>query len=153
MGTEPSSPFRIVMLVVAANTLHKKWSFALKISSVNVTKSAGNGGFSHLLKKSLMENFIFCTVKIAQKQIWKIWSPIQFCFIFLLRSKHFVRDCRTVFIVFLKAFLKTLKTIKIMNLISCLRLFFKIFYSITDTFSPNTQENISYMKSLQYKKS
>ena len=37
--------------------LHKKWCFPLRIFSVNVTKSA-----SHLLKKSLMENFIFCTV-------------------------------------------------------------------------------------------
>ena len=29
-------------------TLHKKWSFPLKISSVNVTKSAGNCGFGHI---------------------------------------------------------------------------------------------------------
>ena len=36
-------------------SLHKKWSFPLRISSVNVTKS-------HLLKKSLMQNFIFCVV-------------------------------------------------------------------------------------------
>ena len=51
------------------NALHKKGSFPLKISSVNMTKSAGNCGFTikdffskwdHLLKKSLMENFIFC---------------------------------------------------------------------------------------------
>ena len=39
--------------------LHKQWSFSLRISSVNVTKSAV---WSHLLKKSLMENFIFCAV-------------------------------------------------------------------------------------------
>ena len=47
--------------------LHKKWSFPLIISPVNVTKSKGHGGFghiwSHLLKKSLMENFIFCAVR------------------------------------------------------------------------------------------
>ena len=43
--------------------LHKKWSFPLKISSVNVTKSASFLRiWSHLLKKSLMENFIFCLV-------------------------------------------------------------------------------------------
>ena len=29
------------------HTLHKKWSFPLGISSVNVTKSAGNCGFGH----------------------------------------------------------------------------------------------------------
>ena len=39
--------------------MHKKWSFLLRISSVNVIKSAGN---SHLLKKSLMGNFIFYPV-------------------------------------------------------------------------------------------
>ena len=31
-----------------APTLHKKWSFPLRISSVNVTKSAGNCGFGHI---------------------------------------------------------------------------------------------------------
>ena len=29
-------------------SLHKKWSFLLRISSVNVTKSAGNCGFGHI---------------------------------------------------------------------------------------------------------
>ena len=41
--------------------MHKKWSFPLWISSVNVTKSAGNCEFGHL-EKSLMENFTFCAV-------------------------------------------------------------------------------------------
>ena len=41
-------------------SLHKKGSFALRISSVNVTRSAGTADV--LLKKSLMENFIFCAV-------------------------------------------------------------------------------------------
>ena len=52
-------------------TLHKKWSFPLRISSVNVIKSAGNGRNlkSHLLKKSLMENVIFCAV-------WQSFSVI-----------------------------------------------------------------------------
>ena len=31
-----------------SNTLHKKWSFTLSISSTNVTKSAGNCGFGHI---------------------------------------------------------------------------------------------------------
>ena len=35
--------------------LHKKWSFPLKIYSVNVTKST----------VSLMENFIFCAVSMT----------------------------------------------------------------------------------------
>ena len=41
----------------------QKISFPLRISSVNVTKSSGNCGFGHiLLKKSFMENFIFCAM-------------------------------------------------------------------------------------------
>ena len=40
------------------------------ISSVNVTKSAGNCGLGHIyLKKSLMENFIFCAVFSVNKAI------------------------------------------------------------------------------------
>ena len=39
-------------------TLHKKGGFPLRISSVNVTKSAD------LLKKSLMINVIFCAVDV-----------------------------------------------------------------------------------------
>ena len=42
-------------------TLHKKWSFPLKIFSVNVTKIADLVTFA---EKSLMENFIFCSVPI-----------------------------------------------------------------------------------------
>ena len=45
-------------------TLHKKWRFPLKISSVDVTKSAGNFRiWSHFLKTSLMENFIFGAIQ------------------------------------------------------------------------------------------
>ena len=44
-------------------TLHKKWSFPLRISSVNVTKSAVSCRFGHIYwRKSLMENFIFCVM-------------------------------------------------------------------------------------------
>ena len=50
----------------------KKWSFPLRISTVNVTTSTVYSKYdqirsflricSHLLKKSLIENFIFCVV-------------------------------------------------------------------------------------------
>ena len=54
-----SSLCNILMLI----TLHKKWGFPLKISSVNVTKSAGRLRIcSHLLKKSLMENLILMLI-------------------------------------------------------------------------------------------
>ena len=33
------------------NSLHKKWSLPLRISSVNVTKSAENCGFGHIYWK------------------------------------------------------------------------------------------------------
>ena len=52
------------------NTLQKYKGFPLRISSVNVTKSAENCGFGHIpgdlvtfvKKKTLMENFTFCAV-------------------------------------------------------------------------------------------
>ena len=50
------------MDVFPQNTLHKKWSFLLKISSVHVTKSEGTWIWSHLLKQFLIENFIFRAV-------------------------------------------------------------------------------------------
>ena len=44
-------------------SLNKKLSFPLRISSVDATKSAVCCGFwSHLLKRSLKENFIFCAM-------------------------------------------------------------------------------------------
>ena len=43
--------------------LHKKWSFPLKISSVNVTQSAGNCGFGHIIEEILNGKFHFlCSV-------------------------------------------------------------------------------------------
>ena len=44
-------------------SLHKKWSFPLRISSVNVTKRI----WSHLLNKYLMKNVIFCAVYTFQR--------------------------------------------------------------------------------------
>ena len=44
-------PFPIITLLSYSfwlYTLHKKWSFPLRISSVNVTKFAGNYGFGHI---------------------------------------------------------------------------------------------------------
>ena len=46
----------------ASDGTAQKKMFVLRISSVNVTKSAGNCGFVTLLKKSLMKNFIFCAM-------------------------------------------------------------------------------------------
>ena len=46
---------------ISEKALHEKWSFPLRISSANVTNC---GFWSHLLKKSLKENFNFCTVKL-----------------------------------------------------------------------------------------
>ena len=52
--------FNVRVLVI--NTA-QKWNFSLRISQVNVTKSAGNCGFGYTYwKKSVMENFIFCAV-------------------------------------------------------------------------------------------
>ena len=46
------------------SSLHKKWSLPLRVYSVNVTKSVNFLWiWSHLLKKPLTENFIFCAVR------------------------------------------------------------------------------------------
>ena len=63
--------------------LHKKWSFLLRISSVNVTESQKTLNFSHLLKKSLMENIIFCAVNNGY--VKNIWTNIYL----ILQTDHF----------------------------------------------------------------
>ena len=56
-------------------SLHKKRSFPLRISSVNVTKSAiFLRIWSHLLKKSSIENFIFlCSEFIGNRNLPNIF--------------------------------------------------------------------------------
>ena len=54
------------------STLHKKWSFPLRISSVNVTNFFSFLRiWSHLMKKSLMEHLIFCAV-LKEKYSWSL---------------------------------------------------------------------------------
>ena len=53
--------------------MHERWSFPLRISSVNVTKSVVFSSWSHLLKKSLMVNFIFF-VQWNELVVFVIWT-------------------------------------------------------------------------------
>ena len=53
-------------------SLHKKWSFPLRISSANVTKPQI---WSHL-KKSLMENLIFCAVLSIKLVVTETYSQL-----------------------------------------------------------------------------
>ena len=55
---------------IQMNHCTKNVSFPFRISSANVTKSAGNCELSHFLKKSLIENFIFLCSEC-------FWMPIQ----------------------------------------------------------------------------
>ena len=51
------------VFIPLSNTLHKKWSFPLRISAViSLFLSSFLQIWSCLLKNSLMENFIFCAV-------------------------------------------------------------------------------------------
>ena len=64
--------------------MHKKWSLLLRISSLNVTKSAGNSGYGHIY----WENFILYAVsrkqvviRVIEKKKWdkrfiEKWRPI-----------------------------------------------------------------------------
>ena len=68
------------------NTLHKKWSFLWRISSVKLRKLRI---WSHLLKKSLMENFIFCAVTPIFKNtsLWLLLTGKHLCWsLFLILS-------------------------------------------------------------------
>ena len=52
-------------------SLHKKWSFPLRTSSVNVTKSPGNSGFGHIYwRNTYRKTSFFCAVipKSQQKK-------------------------------------------------------------------------------------
>ena len=58
------------------HTLHKKWSFHKDFFSKCDQIRSFLWIWSHLLKKSLMENFIFCAVitKILQKSTYLGWA-------------------------------------------------------------------------------
>ena len=51
-------------------SLHKRWSFQLMISSVNVTKSAGNCGFGHIYwRNPWLKNSFFCAVPTSNELV------------------------------------------------------------------------------------
>ena len=69
-------------------TLHKKWIFPLRIFSVNVTQSAiFLQIWSHLLKKSLTEKFIFCAVSNQSLSQPKAWTSTQRCYYLNMRTR------------------------------------------------------------------
>ena len=63
-------------------TLHKKWSFPLRISSVHVTKSAVSCGFGHIYWKSpqwetsLFVQCIFLSPIVNEIQVCSFFEPI-----------------------------------------------------------------------------
>ena len=60
-------PFKFLLVKLS---LHNRWSFSLRISSVNEI-------WSHLLKKSLMENFIFCAVfRLVVSYVFRMFAQI-----------------------------------------------------------------------------
>ena len=79
-------------------SMHKKWSFSLRVSSVNVTKSAGNCGFSHIDWRNPSWE-IFCA---AFRQI--LWAHSTIILVAILLCLYFY--------IFSKAKLKS-------HLISC----------------------------------
>ena len=53
----------LITLLYLDFSLHKKWSFQLRISSVNITKSAGNCGFGHIYwRNSQWKTSFLCSV-------------------------------------------------------------------------------------------
>ena len=61
------------IVVEGLKPLPKKWSFLLRISIVNMIKTTVSlRVWLHLLKKSLMQNFILCAVNVEQLHILKL---------------------------------------------------------------------------------
>ena len=56
--------------------LHKNWSFPLRISSVNATKSAGNCGFGQITEETLNGKFhLLCSVgKVIRCSTLQVWA-------------------------------------------------------------------------------
>ena len=75
--------------------LHKKWIFPLRISSVNMTRSAVlQRIWSHLLKKSLMKNFIFCAVWCVCVGDVLAWITCYYIVIVLIEIMSLRKRCR-----------------------------------------------------------
>ena len=61
--------------MIARNTLHKKWSFPLRISEVNMTKSAVSTGFVTSTEENLEGKLHFCLVTYGGcKSMWRFES-------------------------------------------------------------------------------
>ena len=58
--------------------LHKKWSFPLRISSVNVTKSAGKCAFGNIYWRNLNGKLHF----LCSDRTHKLWDLLQYFFPF-----------------------------------------------------------------------
>ena len=77
------------------HSLHKKWIFPLRISSVNVTKSGKSDKKFFCLKKSLMENFTFCAV-MAEGIVGSCCYRHYFQFYFFKKGAFWTHDMNFV---------------------------------------------------------
>ena len=75
---------------ISKSTLHKKWCFPLRISSVNVTKPEGNCGFGHIywrfplrISQLLLENALGMSKNVSI-HVFALWTVI-------MREKTFWR--------------------------------------------------------------
>ena len=65
--------YYFAIVVEGLKPFPEKWSFLLRISMVNMIKTAVSLRiWLHLLKKSLMQNFILCAVNVEQLHILKL---------------------------------------------------------------------------------
>ena len=67
--------FASAFSVITHNSLHKKWGFPLRTSSVVVTKSAGNCEFCHIYWKILNESLFF-----VQWFLWNVLAETLYAF-------------------------------------------------------------------------
>ena len=77
--------WNICLEIIMFFSLHKKWSFLLRISSVNATKSAGNCGFGHVYWRnpSWITSFFVQCFSLFYQTCWCIISPVLILFFHL----------------------------------------------------------------------
>ena len=77
----------LVDTVNKSSTLHKTWSFSLRMPSVNMTKPAVSCGFGHIYWRNPKSKFFFC-VQCNSFQPLTISSKIKLCHNVLHGSKY-----------------------------------------------------------------
>ena len=87
------------------STLHKKQSFPLRISSVNVTKSAGNCRFGHIYWRNPNRrlHFLCSGTRYCTGLIWQMFSSFFISSNLFLELQDKIWETRKIFVMLFEA--------------------------------------------------